>query len=468
MTTARNRASFACTIAFAAIAVLAFVARCLPLLQPGVGWAMQPDSIGYIRLADGFRADCGFAPFLDGACSTAELERTPGYPYFLAMMPSLRVSLAVQAALGTIVCLMVALFTCRLWGAVAGLIAETIIAVDLPSIITGNLLLTEALFTALITFAVLLELRALHRGVAYGWSATAMIAASVLLAASTMVRPIGQVLLILLPLPVLISRNLGLGRKLLMVVLLLGIPLATILGWSTRNRELRGVWTFSSIQAINAYYYRAAGVLAYESGKGVVEVQNDLLRSMHPGSSTGPDLWSETRGDDPRPLERRAVQIVLQHPWVSIRLVAGGFLRVCLLPPNRPALTTLLGPGVAGEGPLVGRVGMIRSTLDSPLLLVARVLILLQLVVTILTWIGVGLAGRCLLHVTVSEKWSVLAPLAAALLLLAASAGPEGFSRFRVPALPMLAMVAAFGWAFTLRGTDRATSADESVRLTAC
>ncbi len=40
----------------------------------------------------------------------------------------------------------------------------------------------------------------------------------------------------------------------------------------------------------------------------------------------------------------------------------------------------------------------------------------------------------------------ILIPLCVAILLLAASAGPLSEDRYRVPAMPMLAMIAAFGW----------------------
>ena len=74
--------------------LLRFFGNCVPFIcfsaisAGASGYSVgpqYPDSIGYMRLADGLRTGCGFAPrWQNGTCGPAEIERTPGYPVFLA------------------------------------------------------------------------------------------------------------------------------------------------------------------------------------------------------------------------------------------------------------------------------------------------------------------------------------------------------------------------------------------------
>src|ERR1700752_2234621 len=80
------------------LALVALALRLAPLLRPGSEWAMaNVDSPRYVELAEGIRAGCGFARLIDGRCGPPEVLRTPGYPLMLAVVPSLRAVVAMQA-----------------------------------------------------------------------------------------------------------------------------------------------------------------------------------------------------------------------------------------------------------------------------------------------------------------------------------------------------------------------------------
>lgn len=432
------------------IACLSFAARIYPLSHADTDWAFDPDSIGYMRLADGFRAGCGFAPLSQtGQCGPAEVERTPGYPFFLSIVQDTRTVIAVQAVLGAAVCFLVALFTWKQWGLAAGIIAESIVALDLSSII-NNSIGTELLFTSLITSAILLLLVIIRRTAVDVWFAIGVLSVGCLFGIAELVRPIGQVLLIIVPLAIFSMPAVSLPNKLALSLLALSLPLAVIGGWSYRNHSQRRIWTFSSIGAVNLYYYRAAGVLARESGHSVEEVQGDLLRAA--GRETeAPDLWSKTSDEDPAELTSRGMRIVFSHPLNFALMTIRAFTRSSVMPPNRPAVSTFLGHRLdqreANTFLTRDILSSLRSTLGSPWLLTIRALLSFQLALTIFTWIGVGLALWRMHGQPSSVAWLILVPLCASLLLLAAAAGPEMNDRFRVPAVPMLALVAAFGWA---------------------
>ena len=95
------------------IALISLVARLAPLNRPGINWATTPDSVGYIQLANGIGAGCGFAREVFGHCSQPELQRTPGYPVFLAAFSTMRAALAVQGMIGSAVMFCTALFAWR-------------------------------------------------------------------------------------------------------------------------------------------------------------------------------------------------------------------------------------------------------------------------------------------------------------------------------------------------------------------
>ena len=433
-----------------AIACLSFAFRLYPLARPGTVWALSnPDSIGYMRLAEGLRTGCGFAPrWQDGTCGPAEVERTPGYPLFLASFPDLQVVLAIQAILGTGGCLLVGLFAWRHWGLTAGIIAESLVGLDLASICSNNIG-TETLFTWIIILAIVLELTAVGRAVLDVWSIAAVLSAACLVGISALVRPIGQVLLLIVPLGVVPLRALSPQKKVILSALALLLSAAAIAGWSYRNYLRRDIWTFSTIGAVNLDYTVAAGVLAYGTDKTIDEVASDRLRSV--GRDSGaPDLWSMTFDEDPREMRSRGLEVVLSHPLVTALIAAKGFLGSCIMPPNRIFVSTYLGHRVGQAETRAFLTRNIRLTLKSTFssrwLVAVRGLIFIQFAVNIAGIIGIGLAIRRMRATPFPGIWFVIIPLFSAILLLLAAAGPVEGPRFRVPATPMLALVSAFGW----------------------
>jgi hypothetical protein len=432
------------------------------MLRPGVGWAVQVDSLRYIQLANGLRAGCGLAqyagpipasPALEGSitgrlnnqpveygfqavwqgkgCGPAELLRTPGYPLFLAANPSLRSAVVMQGILGATAAFLVGLFVWHQWGLLAGLITETLVAFDVGSILFSNWLLTETLFTVCVTLGMLLQLVVLSRKTTDTKSIADLLAAALLLGVAAFVRPIGQVLLLVAPLPVL-ALDFNRAKKVMLFIVVPLVPLSMIQGWSYRNYEARGVWTFSSVGADNLYYHSAAAVLAHESAQPYAQVDTELLRSTKGGFDA-----------NPKEIEARAVGIVAAHPFVLAGVTLKGFLKDSLLP-GRSSLGQFLGHDVTVHDAGLGLRQRMLSTLSSPLL---AALYTQELLMTLFTWLGAALALRRVRGMTLQNSMVVLIPLFVSVLLLLAAAGPEASDRFRLPVVPMLAIVAGFGWA---------------------
>jgi 4-amino-4-deoxy-L-arabinose transferase-like glycosyltransferase len=119
--------------------------------------------------------------------------RTPGYPIFLALTGlDLRLALLVQGLLGFATCGLVYFGVRSQCGELAARLSLAFLAIDVTTITYGNLLLSETLFTCLLTVALLLGATSRSRGSA--------VSCGVVLAAAAYVRPVGLLLAWLWPL----------------------------------------------------------------------------------------------------------------------------------------------------------------------------------------------------------------------------------------------------------------------------
>ena len=159
------------------------------------------------------------------------LKRTPGYPLLLAAV--LRVfgedlgSVAlVQHALGLATSVLTYFVARRLAGAGAGLVAGLATALAGNLLVYERLVMTEALFTTTLLAAVAALVFAVERG-SLRW----LPAVGLVIAAATLVRPVGQALLLLPPIALLLA---GRGWRALLV--------GSLLAWLGYGAAI-GAWT---------------------------------------------------------------------------------------------------------------------------------------------------------------------------------------------------------------------------------
>ena len=426
------------------ISGFAMAIRWIPLiLRGGSEWAIANNSDAYMQLALGLSKGCGFAAWLGDKCASPEISRTPGYPLFLWMWPSWRVALFVQAVISSGVCLLVGLFSFRRWGAGVGLLAAIVLAVDMPTIVYSNKIMTEVLFTALFCSGFFAELTALKRETLDRGFWLLVLLASVLIACSILVRPIGEVLLLLVAVPPLVLRPESWSRRAAVAIAVVSISVLAIVGWSQRNWQQSGIRTFSTVGAFNLYNFRAAGVVAVSSGRGLFDVWRK---------------WDQLKTED---MSSRAIKIMLAHPLATAYLTGRGFFYVSLIPDRGP-LAKLLGtetappakdPGSFRLFDTLGGIGRTHSgnlasiyadECDSSILM--AILLAFQIVAILFVWTGVFFAIRGLYLGSYDDGLCVIFLLSLAVCLLVLASGPEATSRFRIPAMPFLSVVASVGW----------------------
>ncbi|HUR93845.1 MAG TPA: glycosyltransferase family 39 protein [Gemmatimonadales bacterium] len=387
----------------------------------------SPDTLTYVRPAQSMLAVGRFESY-----GAPELARTPGYPVLLAVgeragavMP---VTLALQVLLATLTVACVAALALELGReARVAALAATLCVFEPSGIIYTAKLLTETPFTTVVT-AMLVVLTRWVRGHRTRY----LVMGGALLALGCYVRPI------LYYAPLILAAMIGLiawrrharGARAfldaLMFVLIAGAPLVA---WRARNMAVAGYDGFSAITDVNLFYYRAGGVVARRSGRAIDEVLMEMRREF------GPDSVFAAGDRAARGRERAAkyyamrtrARVILAGDPVAVVLDAGAAAARMVFGRDTSEWALLLG---VEEGSLAW-------------LVIKAVLTVLWLPVLMLAAVGLW-RGRW--------DFALLLPaLLVSVYLLALSAGPEAYSRFRLAVVPVLCVLAAQGALETAR-----------------
>ncbi len=203
-----------------------------------------------VRLAFVFRApvfllhDSGsyFLPAHDlvyGDGFDLSIRRTPVYPWFLAGVMSLfgeelMVVAFAQHLLGVGSAVLVYALGRATFGAIAGLLAGLLTALDGTLLVAEHYVMPEALLLALLLASFVVALRAAHRD-SVRWA----FAAGVLLGVSALCKPVAQVLIPVIPFVWLVNR--GVSRRFLLATGAFTVGfVAVALPWMGRNYFVHG------------------------------------------------------------------------------------------------------------------------------------------------------------------------------------------------------------------------------------
>jgi len=429
---------------FWTLGILALALRLAPMLRSGSEWAMaNPDSPRYVELAAGLRSGCGFARLIDRRCGPPEVLRTPGYPLFLTVMPSLRAVVAVQAIIGAALCVLVGSFVSFYWGGCAGAIAELLLALDVPSIVQGSQIMSDVLFQALLAAVVIVQLCVIARRQYDALSVGLGIGAALILAIAILVRPVGVLLPLIAPIPFLfVPPEVSWRKTIALCVAALALPALVMGGWMARNAARTGTWTFSTDVAINLYYFKAGGVILYRTGQNFPDLMDRMAREL--GMPDARDYCDTFPALESRMLSDSA-HILLHDPLTTFLVTTRSLVWLALVP-DRASLNELLGTDAGATSYLAATTQLgerVRRLLRSPLL---TVLVTFQFVLLVVTWIGVGRALAGIRKKPVREVAMILIPFFVAMAMMMLAAGAEAYARFRIPAMPFLTMLAGIGW----------------------
>lgn len=403
---------------------------------------LAPDSADYLRLAgDLARHDCfGLAQ--------PELFRVPGYPMWLALFSGLG-AWAVPVTVATQLALDVALVwvTARLAGALGesqigktegrkngrdGAGADRWAALWQAGSVAAAVGAAKLLSDSLFAFGVALLLLALLRVAATPsrrWGVWWLVLGA---AAGALVL----VRVVLLPfLPVMALYVAWRCRSRATAWFLAGV-LVVLGGWMARNEWLTGYPGISTVSAINLGRYQAAAVNARLNGSAFAGEQGLIDDRL----AAEPDQAAQGRL-----AARLGRQALREHPGLFVRVWVMADLRN-LLPATGEALR-YLGVPVGGAGTLAAwQSGGWRAALDryfggAPW---ALALALPDTLVVLAKYLA-ALAGALWLWRRTPQRRPELLLVLALLAWLLLAPGVVAHPRFRVPAEPLLAVLAAWG-----------------------
>lgn len=376
---------------------------------------------------------------------TPNIYRTPVYPVMLAGVYSATngsstAAVLVQALIGSVAAALIFLLSLKLnLPRSVGVIASFVVISDPLTLLTTFQLITETLFTALLLLAILFLADYANTA-----KVSSLVLASAFLAASALTRPIGQYLpLVFLPLVWKSGRQqhhdwkINLGRT----FLFLSISLLLIQAWAYRNYRQAGIWTLSAISDKNLYYYRALDVIAKAENVSEEKAEQELTDYIQE-ERTKENL---TEAQTIALMRQKAVSIFRQYPVQTLEVHVIGLAKVIVNPGlglicvmlNRQG--DLSGCAAGDVSNSLGKLATKFSDMDNLQITMAVWAIVLLFMVYILAGIGVYYLIR-------QSNWLVLAfslfPIFYFSLL---SAGGESDSRFRIPFLPFLGILAGVG-----------------------
>ena len=380
----------------------------------------SPDSAEYLTIANNLAAGHGFSQS-SAPPYAPDLRRTPVYPGILAALfhitgSSVRAAIALNTCLGLLTIALVSTWMARHWGTRAGAAAGWLLATDPASLTYHHLVLSETTFALLLVSAVVL----LAGGGRTRWLIAA--AAGATLGISALCRPIGLYLaLALLP-----AFGLDRGRRpwpqRIRSYVILNLVCATVLGvWVLRNAAVFGAPVLTSQGSVNLYFHRAAYVEAAIEGTEVDVVRERWTREMDARGAGWTDAdraaWLSTNG--------RA--IVAAHPFIYARVYAVALAK--MFAPERDEVFSLLGvPPASGLG---------RAILG-------------------ITWVQLACFYGCVVLGAArmfrgGPAQGLLAIAATVVAYFVVISGPEVYARFRMPLMPVLALVGAFAFVPVVR-----------------
>ena len=396
-----------------------------------------PDSITYVRPVPALIATHRFDTF-----GAPELARTPGYPVILAAGEvagdRLVVTLGVQVIANCLTVFAVAVLALAMGtGTGVAVLAAALYAVEPSSIIYVAKILTETLFTLFAT-GLLIGFTCWLRG----GTRSDLVFAAICLAVGCFVRPILYYApLVLAALGVIAWRHQGTrSRAIAHIALFLVVALAPIVAWRVRNTIVAGYDGFAAIADVNLMEYRAAGAIARRTGRPIADVQSELRTQLNADQMLRAD-GRVARGHERtaiyHTMRARATDIIAHDPVAIFLDATAGAARM-----------------------LFGR----DTSEWAALLAIEPLTMPWQILRLALTVVWIAMVALAVIGL-VRERWTLHGLVPAVVLstyLIAVSAGPEAYSRFRLAVIPPIAVLSASGayrisrgWGRRLARTDR-------------
>jgi 4-amino-4-deoxy-L-arabinose transferase-like glycosyltransferase len=363
--------------------------------------------------------------------------RTPGYPMFIALFYALFgetpwVVLLSQAFVDLATMYVIFKIGQLVFTERVGLIAAALFAFDTNTMFATTTLLTETLFVCVLMAGFYCYLRALLRH-----ELASAVVGGLLLALATLIRPVAEYFFLILIVFALVW-TIGTVKSRLKIAAILSFAfVVTIAPWAYRNYTLYDTVSLSSIQGENLLFWQVTYVRTWETGRAPEDVEAEFrAEAAARGYEDGGNPFANAAI-----AQEIAVEYITTHPVVyGSRLVTG-------------ILHTFTNLGTAG---IVKTLGFTPTYLppevmfssESELHLISRFFetktpLEIAIGMLVLTMLIAHYSAFALGAVTLlaSRRFAILILVCIAIAYFAATSGPIGLARFRLPMTPLYLLV---------------------------
>jgi len=440
-------------VVFLAVLVKILLALLIYIYNPQ-GVLESSDSFEYHQLAINLR-DHGVYSRAQYAPFDFEVIRTPAYPLFLSglykvfgtepvVIPLAQTVLSVMTLLAT------AGIGSLLFGRRAGFLAALFISVDPVSLYYVQVMLTETMFTTLLTVCLFCLLRAIKEPDVLSWP----LAAGAVLSLATYTRPTSYYLGALFPLILVLALRgpRGWRKGMKAAFLMFSIYALSVGSWQAYNFLRTASLEFS--QAKNQYLFiaKAAAIVAARDGVSLEEAQRRLTEAHSAAAS--PSLHGASPTQVYESQGKYAWSVIAAHPLLFVRTSMKGAVINLFSPSN---LSHLFG---------MDNVELRRSLLKREFSRFTP----MQWMMAFSSWAyGAVFLAIVYFGVALLAKQGAGRSMGVVLLsltifyVIALSSGPEAYSRFRSPIMPALCILAGGG--FSLNRTRSALGRIQQAKM---
>lgn len=379
----------------------------------------------------------------DGAYTYPSALRTPVYPIFLAVIYKLFGEshffvVLVQTLIGLATIYLTYLLSTKLLPSQKKPIGILFFAFGLESSLGPFYVMTETLFTFLLVCILLCFL--IYRqsiNINYGWLAVG----GVLTGLAILCRPIALYFPAVILLFILWEHRRDFKRWLASSAIYVFMVLICVIPWIVRNNRLLGIPVVSTITGDSLYFYSANALLAHQQQIGFFESQQVLYPALDQALLDA--NLQNTESNRYRMEVYMARKIILSEPFTYLYVHLRESMKIFL--PGTASLRDALGQSEHDLDlwDLLQTQGLFSSLKEYFRQTNGLQLILLPFVILLIVTCLFGFWGMWIL--LRNKNWFELLVLSMPVFYFILLSGPGSYSRFRIPIMPFLSIVAGIG-----------------------